>query len=301
MLDYRGIEALYTVQELQSFEAAAKKLHITQSAVSQRIKNLETHYGEPVLIRILPYKPTHLGESLICHFKRICLLERSLEQQLAHTKVKPHVSIALNRDSLETWFLDLIERTNIFNNVTLEIIADDQELTLDYLRKGLVSACLSTSEKAIIGGSVTFLGNMEYLLVASPEFIEHYFSDKDQKKCLLNAPAIKFDKNDKLHERYLEKFFGLNGGGLSFHIVPSVRGFKKYILLGYGYGLIPKLDILKELKNKKLLQLHKDKVWKIPLYWHYWDIESQFYKKFNLDIIHEVKNKFLLLQEDCQN
>jgi LysR family transcriptional regulator, chromosome initiation inhibitor len=291
MLDYRGIEALYTVQELQSFEAAAKKLHITQSAVSQRIKGLETHYGEPLLIRTLPYKPTKLGESLIGHFERICLLEKSLEQELAHSGVKPHVSIALNRDSLETWFLELIEQTSIFDSVTLEIIADDQELTLDYLRKGLVSACLSTSEKAIIGGRAEFLGNMEYLLVASPKFIEQYFSTKDQKKCLVNAPAIKFDKNDFLQERYLEKFFGLSGEDLSFQTIPSVQGFKKYAILGYGYGLIPKLDIIKELKNKKLVQLYRNKVWEIPLYWHYWEIESQFYKKLNQDIIHQARNK----------
>jgi LysR family transcriptional regulator, chromosome initiation inhibitor len=291
MLDYKGIEALYTVQELQSFEAAAKKLHITQSAVSQRIKGLETHYGEPVLIRMLPYKPTKLGECLIGHFKRICLLEESLKELMVQTTSKPCISIAINRDSLETWFLDLIEHTDLFNNIRLEIIADDQELTLDYLRKGLVTACLSTSEKGIIGGNSTFVGNMEYLMVASPEFIKQYFSEKNQKKSLVDAPAIKFDKNDQLHERYLEKFFGLNSEDLQFHIVPSVRGFKKYALLGYGYALIPKLDILKELKIKKLLQLHRGKVWKIPLYWHYWDIDSKFYRKFNLDIIHHIKNK----------
>lgn len=285
MLDYRGLEALYTVQELQSFEAAAKKLHITQSAVSQRIKSLETHYGEPVLIRVLPFKPTNLGASLIGHFKRINILEKSLEQQLTNRAMKPHVSIAINRDSLETWFLDLIEHTDIFDNVMLEIIADDQELTLEYLRNGLVSACLSTSEKAISGGIVSFLGNMEYFLVATPGFIKKNFSDKDQEKCLLSASAIKFDKNDKLHERFLERFFCLNGENINFHVVPSVRGFKKYVLLGYGYGLIPKIDILKELKEKQLLQLYKDKTWEIPLYWHSWDIDSPFYKKFNADIV----------------
>lgn len=296
MLDYRGIEALYTVQELQSFEAAAKKLYITQSAVSQRIKSLENHYGEPILIRTHPYKPTKLGEYLISHFKRICLLEESLGQQMAPTTIKPHVSIAINRDSLETWFLDVIEETSIFNNITLEITADDQELTLDYLRKGLVSACLSTSEKGILGGKVAYLGDMDYLLVASPEFIEQNFTNKNQKKCLVNSQAIKFDKNDRLHERYLEKFFGIHGEDLNFHIMPSVRGFKKYVLLGYGYGLIPKIDILKELKNKSLVQLHEDKVWKIPLYWHYWDIDSKFYKKFNRDIIQLVTNQLQLLQ-----
>lgn len=291
MLDYRGIEALYTVQELQSFEAAAKKLHLTQSAVSQRIKGLENQYGEPVLIRTLPYKPTKLGEYLIGHFKRICLLEESLQQQLGSNVRKPCMAIALNRDSLETWFLELIAETDIFNHVTLEIIADDQELTLDYLKKGLVSACLSTSKKEIMGGQASFLGNMDYLLVASPAFIETYFSKGTAKDSLLNAPAIKFDKNDNLHERYLEKFFHLNGTEAAFHLVPSVRGFKKAVLLGFGYALIPKIDIQRELENHQLVQLHPDKVWTIPLYWHHWAIESKFYQKFNADIIHHVSSK----------
>lgn len=284
MLDYRGIEALHTVQELQSFEAAAKKLHITQSAISQRIKSLEHHYGEPVLIRTLPYKPTKLGEHLIGHYKRICLLESTLEQQITSSAQKPHMSIALNRDSLETWFLDLMAQVDIFDRTTLEIIADDQELTLDYLKKGIVSACLSTTEKEIPGGKVAFLGNMEYLLVASPEFAKKHLSGKPDTS-LLSAPAIKFDKNDMLHERYLEKFFGLDGRDLDYHIVPSVRGFKKYALLSYGYGLIPKIDIVEELKKKQLLQLYKNKTWNVPLYWHYWDIDSAFYKQFNRDII----------------
>ena len=290
MIDYKGIEALYTVQELQSFEVAAKKLHITQSAVSQRIKGLETQYGEPVLIRTLPYTPTKLGMYLIGHFKQIGLLEESLERQIKSTSMTPHLSIAINRDSLETWFLDLIEQTDLFGHILLEIVADDQELTLDYLKKGLVSACLSTSSKEILGGNVAFLGNMEYLLVASPEFVKRYFK-KDQKKCLLHAPAIKFDRNDQLHAKYLEKFFSLNDKELSYHIVPSVRGFKKYALLGYGYGLIPTIDILNELKNKELINLFPNKTLKIPFYWHYWTIQSAFYQKFNADMILHIRNK----------
>ena len=282
-MDYRGIEALYTVLELQSFEAAAKKLHITQSAVSQRIKGLETHYGEPVLIRTLPYRATTLGEFLIGHFRQISLLEQSLERQIASISLKPKLSIALNRDSLETWFLDLLDQTGIFSHLTLEIIADDQELTLDYFKKGMVSACVSTTSKEVVGGIATFLGNMEYLLVASPQFARENLNSSPQ--CLLKAQALKFDKNDRLHERYLEKFFGLNGTDLSYHIIPSTKGFKKYALLGYGYGLIPKIDILEELKRQELVQLFPKKVWKTPLYWHSWDISSGFYKNFNAAII----------------
>ncbi len=291
MLDYRGIEALHAVQELQSFEAAAKKLHITQSAVSQRIKGLENFYGEPLLVRVLPYRLTELGTHLIGHFKQICLLEEGLEKQIKKTAVIPRISIALNRDSLETWFLSLIEETDVFRNIILEVIADDQELTLDYLKNGLVSACLSTSEKEIVGGRIHFLGNMEYVLVASPAFAKTFFSKGSPKQCLRHAPAIKFDQNDKLHERYLEKFFNLDGRELDYHVVPSVAAFRKFALLGYGYGLIPRIDIVDELKKKQLVQLYRDKVWNIPLYWHYWAVQSASYQKFNANVIHHAMNK----------
>lgn len=291
LLDYKGIEALYTVHELQSFEAAAQKLCITQSAVSQRIKGLEIFYGKPVLTRTLPYRPTELGLQLIGHFKRLCLLEGDLQQQIGKTVETPRITIALNRDSLETWFLDLMEETEIVRNISLEIIADDQELTLDYLKNGLVSACLSTSEREIQGGHVHFLGHMEYVLVASPAFVRKYFSKGNVKQNLRNAPAIKFDQNDKLHERYLEKFFDLDGRELNYHKIPSVDGFRKFALLGYGYALIPRIDIVHELKEKKLIQLHPDKTWKIPLYWHYWAIESKLYQKFNADVIKWAKNR----------
>jgi len=285
MLDYRGIEALYTVQELQSFEAAAKKLHITQSAISQRIKALETFYGEPVLVRTLPYRPTSLGKQLIGHYKRLSVLEEELQEQIGGEKGTPHISIAINRDSLETWFLEVMDEADIFKHITIEIIADDQERTIDYLKNGLVSACLSTYEKEIVGGKVHFLGNMEYVLAASPEFVKKYFSEGTPKQCLRNAPAIKFDQNDKLHERYLEKHFHMKGEELSFHVIPSVAGFKKFAVLGYGYALIPRIDIVQELKQKKLVQLYPDKVWNIPLYWHYWAVETKSYRKFNADII----------------
>ncbi len=285
MLDYRGLEALFMVIELQSFEGAASKLHITQSAVSQRIKALEVHYREPVLTRTIPYAPTKLGGHLLGHFKQISILESSLENKIRSTKTKPHLSIALNRDSLETWFMELMEKKEVLKNINLEVITDDQELTLDYLKKGLVSACVSTSSKEIPGCKVVFLGNMEYILVASPAFTKKYFSKGNIKKSLLNTPALKYDKNDQLNERFLEKFYDLNAQELSFQIIPSVKGFKKYALLGYGYGLLPKIDITEELKAKKLIPLSVNS-WKIPLYWHFWSIELEDYKKFNEEIIH---------------
>lgn len=288
MLDYKGIEALYAVLELQSFEEAAKKLHITQSAVSQRIKALEVFYGEPVLVRTQPFTLTKLGKYLNGHFKQVCLLEESLQLQMTEDAKKPHFSVALNRDSLETWFLDIVSQTLIFDDLFLEIIADDQARTLDYFKKGLVSSALSTSSDEIRGANTCFIGDMEYLLVASSTFKRKYFS-KEKKFDL--APAIKFDKNDMLHERYVEKFFNFDHRVIPFQTVPSVKGFKVFTLKGYGYGLIPRIDIEKELEDKTLVELFPGKRWKEPLYWHYWSVQSSLYQKVNRAIMEEAKKK----------
>ena len=286
MLDYRGIEALYTVLEFQSFEAAAKKLHITQSAVSQRVKGLEIGYGEPLLIRVQPYQLTAVGKQLITHYKKICLLEADLSKNLGSTP-KPHIAIALNRDSIETWFLDLIsENKGFFDAIQLELIADDQELTIDYLKNGRVSACLSTTQKEILGGDCVFVGNMDYRLVATPDFIEKYFKKKGAE-ALKEAPAIKFDRNDHMLEDYSAEYFGLNGQEINYYVMPSVRGFKQFIKQGIAYGLIPSI----ELEQEDLVEIFPQKIWTIPFYWHYWSVQSPFYQRFNTEMIGHIKAK----------
>lgn len=291
MFDYKGIEALHAVHQLQSFEAAAKKLFLTQSAVSQRIKALENFYGEPVLVRTLPYRLTKLGTYLIGHFKKIALLESDfLEQLRGGTNVQRHVSIALNRDSLETWFIEVVREAEIFSEVSVEIIADDQELTLDYLMTGQVLACLSPAEKARAHAQVARLGTMDYALVAAPKIKQSFFS-KSPRRALSAVRGIKFDHNDVIHDRYVEKFFRMSGADISYHYVPSLQAFKQFALLGLGYGLIPVLDIVQELRDGSLVNLFPTKIWSVPLYWHYWSIPSEFCQRFNEAMILHGRKK----------
>ncbi|HEX2549231.1 MAG TPA: LysR family transcriptional regulator, partial [Gammaproteobacteria bacterium] len=166
MLDYQAIAALAAVIETQSFNRAAEKLFITQSAVSQRIKSLENHYGEPVLVRTMPYRATQLGATLVGHYKRILILEDSFDENLFLKSKQSNISIAISRDSLETWFLKVIDALKTIPHIQLEIIADDQDYTLDYLRNGIVSACASTSAKHISNATVELIGYFDYVLVA---------------------------------------------------------------------------------------------------------------------------------------
>lgn len=287
MMDYRAIAALYAVIETQNFEAAAAKLCITQSAISQRIKSLESYYGEPLLVRTQPYQPTARGEILLGHYKRVLQLEAALA--IPETQV-PQISIAISRDSLETWFMSVLIQLKTLMPMTLEVIADDQEITHEYLRKGLVSTCVSTSSKAMAGCKAELIGHLDYVLVASPAFKKQYFDHvKNIKDALLKAPAVIFDNKDNLHSRYLKHFFNIADSVANYHKLPSVEGFRQFALLGYAYALVPKIDIVSDLKSKKLVNLFPDKIWRMPLYLHTWSIETKIYKEFNGLIIKTAK------------
>lgn len=291
MYDYKGLEALHAIIELQSFDVAAKKLHISQSAISQRLKSLQTYFNDPLIIRTTPYTLTQLGQYLLGHHKRVHLLESTLNSQIKHQKSQIKLSIAISRDSLETWFMEILETTSILDETSIEIIADDQDLTINYLQKGLVSACFTTAEKSLSNCNSVFLGYMNYLLVSSPGFKKRYFPDNNHKHNLLMAPAIIFDQNDKLHDDYLKKYFDIENERPCYHIIPSVKGFKNFALKGYAYALIPEINIRNELKRKKLVTVIKNKTWKMPVFFHSWNIGSEDYQKLYQSLIKAIKEK----------
>lgn len=293
MFDFKSLEALAAVIDQQSFDKAATKLFITQSAISQRLKSLENTCGQPVLIRDYPYSPTELGQLLLTHYRKMKLLEDDTREQFSAHVERAHLTIAINRDSLEIWFPYVFQSLSQLKSLILEVITDDQEITLDYFKKGLASACVSTSPKSVPGCQVDFLGYMDYLLVANAEFKKEFFSKStDIKMNLLAAPSVIFDSKDNLHARYLARFFDIHDETLNCHIVPSVHGFKQFVLLGYGYGLIPKIDVKKELSQGQLLELFPKKIWRMPLYWHSWQIQTKHYQAFNAMVL-KVARKHL--------
>jgi LysR family transcriptional regulator, chromosome initiation inhibitor len=291
MYDYKGLEALHTIIELQSFDLAAQKLCISQSAVSQRLKSLQNYFNNPLLIRSTPYETTELGGYLLSHYKKVHMLEATAQSLIRQEQVKSKLSLAISRDSLETWFMDILETSSLFDDVVIEMVADDQEITLDYMKKGLVGACFSSIEKPLSQCASVLLGHMDYVLVCSPDFKKKYFSTNQHRKSLLNAPAVIFDKNDKLHADYLHKFFAINEKHGSCHMIPSVRGFRSFALKGYAYALVPALDIKKEIKQKKLVNVFKDKVWKMPIYFHSWNMYSREYQQFYQKLMTQVRQK----------
>lgn len=276
MVDYQALRALEAVIEFQSFEKASKSIGITQSAITQRIQGFESYLGERLLVRKTPYRATATGQVYLGLLRKVKSLENEIGE---NTNQKPTIKIAINRDSLDLYFLDILSDRECANLFSLEIIADDQNNTLEYLKSGLVDMCISSEKKPLANHITTYLGDMIYCLVCSPHFHKSYFSKAISKDSLAKAPLVIFDKSDKLQHSFLENNFGIEPLA-SVSQMPSVQSFKTAILGGYGYGLVPMLDIEKELKQNKVIEILPSKRFKVPLYLHQWEYQKDYIKFF---------------------
>ena len=96
-LDPRQCEAVLAVVDSGSFEQAAAALHLTPSAVSQRVRALEVALGSPLVVRSRPCRATPAGQRLLQYLRRVHALEEDLQADFAGGAATPlKVAIAVN-------------------------------------------------------------------------------------------------------------------------------------------------------------------------------------------------------------
>ena len=271
MFDYKLLAALAAVVEQAGFERAAQVLGLSQSAVSQRIKLLEARVGQPVLVRATPPTPTEIGRRLLNHVQQVRLLERDLQGQVPELDeggLPERLRIALNADSLATWWAAAVGEFCAEQRLLLDLLVEDQDVGLKRMRAGEVAACVCASERPVAGARALSLGAMRYRALASPAFIARHFPQGVTTMALAQAPAIVFGPDDQLQHRYLAAL-GVEGGFLH-HLCPSSEGFVRLAEAGFGWGLMPELQVQAELARGSLQELLPARPLDIPLYWHHW-------------------------------
>ncbi|MGF7483845.1 LysR family transcriptional regulator ArgP [Providencia sp. SP181] len=294
--DYRALQALDAVIRERGFERAAQKLCITQSAVSQRIKQLENLFGQPLLVRTVPPHPTEQGQKLLALLHQVELLE---EQWLGdeNTGSTPLLlSLAVNADSLATWFLPALNPVLGNSPIRLNIQVEDETRTQERLRRGEVVGAISIQPQALPGCLVDKLGALDYIFVASPDFAAKYFPDGVTRSSLLKAPAVAFDHLDDMHQAFVQQNFGLSPGSVPCHIVNSSEAFVQLAKQGSTCCMIPHLQIAEELKNGELVDLTPGLCQRRMLYWHRFAPESRTMKRVTDALLKTGRQ--MLKQED---
>lgn len=267
LLNYEAIEALATIVSEGNFAKAARALHVTQSAISQRLRTLEDHVGQPLLRREQPPTTTALGRALIAHLEQVRRAEWDI---LGGPEVAvPSYPLAVNADSLATWFLESARKVLERADVMLEIISDDEHHTHKLLERGDVLACVSSEEKPPLGCDTKFLGVMRYYCVATPRFVRRYFGKGFSPETAQNAPTLLFSRKDSLHERFFSTVLRWKANRFRFHLVPSSQGYFEVVSRGHAYGIAPDSQVRQPLRSGKLVDLCPGKYIDVPYYWHY--------------------------------
>jgi LysR family transcriptional regulator (chromosome initiation inhibitor) len=294
--EYPLLEALAAVVREGTFEAAARSLNITQSAVSQRVRLLEEKTGAILIRRGRPCVPTELGMKLYRHTELVQLLELDLENDLSQLStgrrsLPAAIRIAVNADSVAIWFTEVIRRAASKLNVYFDLIPDDQEHTAQRLKDGEALAAVTTEASPIQGCKRVQLGTMEYVAVATPDFHAEHFADGVTLESIGRAPILFFDRKDMLQEHWLLNVFGRTTG-FRCHYVPSFSGYLAACLNGCGYGLVPRPTVDEHIRNGAFVELTPGHAVAVSLYWQSSARESEMMRDLG-QIVVDVARRYL--------
>jgi LysR family transcriptional regulator (chromosome initiation inhibitor) len=272
MLDYRAVRAVAMIVQTGSFEAAAKALNVTPSAVSQRVKQLEERLGAVLIERGAPCVATAKGAWLCRHMEHVGMLEKALLEQLpglvdpASPQQRVTLNLATNADSLGTWFLAAASAFTRESDYLLSIAIDDEDHTADWLRRGRVLAAVTSLSKPVQGCHVRPLGNLRYRATASPGYVERHFPAGVTPEGIAAAPALTFNQKDRLQHEWMRETFGRS---VSFptHWVGSTQGFVDASLAGMGWALNPARLVGDHLASGRLVELVPGATLDRPLFW----------------------------------
>ena len=253
-----------------SFEAAARKLHVTPSAISQRIKALETTVGRVVLTRSRPVRPTESGITLLRAARQIEAVAAELAAELTDSSHEaPTITLAVNADSLSTWFLPALAA--VAPPLAFDLRRADETRTADLLRDGTAMAAVTASAQPVAGCVVRRLGRMRYRPRASPRFAARWFPDGPTPAALAHAPLIAFDRGDHIEERYARRKTRRRLHPPR-HYVPSSDAFANAVRLGLGWGMVPELQAPPD--SNDLIDLDPEGAIDVPLFWQQWRLRS---------------------------
>jgi LysR family transcriptional regulator (chromosome initiation inhibitor) len=280
--DPDALECMAAVVEEGGFERAARRLSITQSAVSQRLRALEAQVGTVLIVRSRPLRATSAGQLLLKHTKQLRLLRADLERDLKELapssigggREEERISIAINADSIATWALPALNDL-ARQGLPLEIIADDQDFTQEWLREGHVLGCVTTLKQALRGCKVVPLGAMHYVAVAQARYAREHLREGLGPHNFRDAPFIAFNRKDDMQSEFVGKAFGLRRVSLNQLFVPSSEGQVRAVLAGWGVSVVPELLIRGLLQEGRLVNVAPGRSVPIQLYWHCWNLESE--------------------------
>ncbi len=277
-----GLQTLAAVVREGTFDAAAESLHLTPSAVSQRMKALEATVGRVLVQRTKPARATPDGEILLRLAAQWDLLRLEAASELTgkseqghedpRDTPRLHLPVAANADSISIWLLPVVAEIQRRHPVAVEVLRDDESHSTGFLRAGQAVGAVTSDPRPVRGCTVLPLGAMRYLPVASVDFIETWLPNGLRAADLGRAPMVAFDRKDTIQLDLLNRLTRRHIDPPVTYVPASVE-YHRAVELGAGWGAVPAAQIEPALAAgtvKTLGNRHVD----VGLFWQYWKLES---------------------------
>ena len=290
-LTLHQLKIFTAVVEYGGITAAAYKLHMTQPAVSIQVKQLENHYGLP-LLEVIGKKIhfTEAGQKLYKASQEItaCLnaLEMEFSQMQGCLKGRLSIAVVTTAKYFMPHLLGEFHRQHPHIEISLKVT--NREEVLERLQNNCDDLVIMSQlpEKVLIVAE-KFLED-ELVIPAPPD---HLFAKKRHilLKELCNEPFISRESGSGT-QMVMERLF--NKHRLNPRIVMelgSSSAIKQAVIAGFGLSVLSKMSLEQELKLNKLVILD---IKGFPVRHHWYVVHLK--KK----ILSPVANNFLQLLRD---
>jgi LysR family transcriptional regulator (chromosome initiation inhibitor) len=230
-------------------------------------------------VRGAPCTATKTGARLCRHAELVGMLEADLRRDLPLLATepmadggRPTMRVAVNADSLGTWFIDAMADFGRHESALLDVAVDDQDHTADWLLRGHVLAAVTSLAAPVQGCRSRRLGMLRYVATASPAFVRRWFAQGLTADALARAPSLLFNRKDRLQAQWVRRVLRPTGGArreidLPTHWLPSTQAFIDAVLADVGWGMNPLPLAQPHLAAGRLVELVPEQPLDVPLYW----------------------------------
>ncbi len=236
---------------------AAKKLHVSQPALSISTKKLEEHLGCKLLIRNKGgVKPTKFGKILYKYAKNLDLSLINMKNELSDQLYTLEKDIKIGMiDNVGIKFIGRVYKTfrKKYPKLNLAIQVDNSTRLIREVEKGSLDFAIITKQKRLKNNMIQeYFASEDLIVVSASNYVQRITCIKD----LVKVNFIAYNKDSTtfklIDDTFREKKINLNYSAYS----TSPTFIKEMVKLGTGIAVLPKNIVEKELASKKLRRIN---------------------------------------------
>ncbi|WP_164990484.1 LysR family transcriptional regulator [Agromyces albus] len=247
------VRTLAEIAETGSLDAAARRLEITPSAVSQRLKSLETLLGRVVLVRSKPVRLTTAGDSVVRFARQAQQLEDEVLRNLGVVSrgIRPRISVRVDTDLRSYWVAAVASAAA---DIPVDISMFEEGVWDDGRESGQAAIAVTVRPEEAPGWETISLGSVGFDAVASPAFVERWGLLRAGSLSFSNdAPTVIVRGRERRHNTFLTA--DTHTVSDSITTVPSTEIALAFAEAGHGWCLLPRTVTTTSLQRGRLLRV----------------------------------------------